>query len=223
MSASIATVQPSPSASPTLASLVTANGSGNGLSFHDLLNVVNPLQHIPVVSTLYRAITGDTITPLERIAGDTLYGGAWGFVSSVANVAFQEITGKDIGDTVLGWIEGDDDASAIAANPAANSTDAAQNDTAPDNEASPISASDAIASMAGIGSSATPASLTANGPPAALQSPMPQTPSTANDAAMQALMKAMSDKGIDSTLSQRALSAYRKSLSTPPATLVPTS
>ena len=29
-------------------------------SFHNLLDIVNPLQHLPVIGTLYRAITGDT-------------------------------------------------------------------------------------------------------------------------------------------------------------------
>ena len=29
-------------------------------SFHDLLDIVNPLQHLPVIGTIYRAITGDT-------------------------------------------------------------------------------------------------------------------------------------------------------------------
>jgi hypothetical protein len=54
-------------------------------SFDDLVDIVNPLQHLPVVGTLYRAITHDTIRTPEKIAGDTLYGGLWGFVSSVAD------------------------------------------------------------------------------------------------------------------------------------------
>jgi len=76
-------------------------------SFHDLVSIVNPLQHIPVVSTLYRKLTGDTIKPLERIAGDTLYGGWMGLVSSVANLVFEKETGKDFGDTVLSLLQGD--------------------------------------------------------------------------------------------------------------------
>ena len=83
------------------------DGDGD-FSFHDLISIVNPLQHIPIVSTLYRAVTGDSIKPLERIAGDTLYGGAWGFVSSVANLAFKDLTGKDFGETALALVEGDD-------------------------------------------------------------------------------------------------------------------
>jgi hypothetical protein len=78
----------------------------SALSFDDLLAVVNPLQHFPVVGTLYRALTGDTIKTPEKIAGDTLYGGLPGFVSSVADTAFEKITGKNIGDTVLAFLTG---------------------------------------------------------------------------------------------------------------------
>ena len=82
-------------------------GSGAGFSFHDLLSIVNPLQHLPVIGTLYRAITGDTIKTPEKIAGDALYGGLWGAVASVADAAFQAVTGKDVGDTVLAFLTGD--------------------------------------------------------------------------------------------------------------------
>ena len=76
--------------------------------FHHLLDVINPLQHLPVIGTIYRAITGEHIGPVEKIAGDTLYGGLWGAVSSVADVAFEGITGKSFEDTALAWIKGDD-------------------------------------------------------------------------------------------------------------------
>ena len=79
--------------------------SDGGFSFSDLLDIVNPLQHIPVVSTLYRAITGDHIKTFPKIAGDTLFGGLVGFASSVADTIFEKITGKSVGDTVLAWVE----------------------------------------------------------------------------------------------------------------------
>src|ERR1700733_1678104 len=85
---------PVPSASPTAQE--PASGAHDDF-FHGLLEIVNPLQHFPIVSTVYRAITRHQITPVERIAGDPLYGGLIGFASSVANVTFQEITGKDFG------------------------------------------------------------------------------------------------------------------------------
>ena len=74
-------------------------------AFHDLLDIVNPLQHLPVVGTLYRAITGDTMGTVEKIAGDALYGGPWGAISSVADTAFEAVTGKDFGSTVLAFAE----------------------------------------------------------------------------------------------------------------------
>ena len=81
----------------------------DGFSFGDLLDIINPLQHLPIISTIYRHITGDTIKPLEQIAGDTLFGGVKGLVSSVADYAFHEITGKDFGDTVYAFLTGEDD------------------------------------------------------------------------------------------------------------------
>jgi hypothetical protein len=84
----------------------TAASKDWDFSFHNLFSIVNPLQHLPVISTLYRAITGDTIGTPEKIAGDTLYGGLWGAVASIANAAFEAVTGKDVGDTVLALFTG---------------------------------------------------------------------------------------------------------------------
>ena len=84
----------------------TKRNQGEGF-FHHLLDVINPLQHLPVIGTIYRAITGEHIGAVERIAGDTLYGGLWGAVSSIADVAFEGITGKSAEDTVLSWFKSD--------------------------------------------------------------------------------------------------------------------
>src|SRR5665213_4140514 len=83
-------------------------------SFHNLLSIINPLQHLPVIGTLYRAITGDTIGTPEKIAGDTLYGGLWGAVASIADSAFQAVTGKDIGDTVLAFFTGNHGSTSVS-------------------------------------------------------------------------------------------------------------
>jgi hypothetical protein len=73
-------------------------GSGkNEVSFADLLDFINPLHHIPVVSTVYRALTGDTISPAARLAGGALFGGPIGFVSSLANLVIEDATGRDVG------------------------------------------------------------------------------------------------------------------------------
>ena len=46
----------------------SAPASHGGFTFHDFLSIINPLQHLPVISTIYRAITGDTIGVPEKIA-----------------------------------------------------------------------------------------------------------------------------------------------------------
>ena len=96
-----------------------ASADESGFSFADVLDVINPLQHIPVISTLYRHLTGDQIDIPEKVAGDTLYGGMIGLFTSLGDVLFQEITGKDVGDTVYAMVMGDDKAeSAVAQAPA---------------------------------------------------------------------------------------------------------
>ena len=58
----------------------------SGLGFGDLLDVINPLQHLPVVGTIYRALTGDTMSEAARMAGGALYGGPFGIIGALANV-----------------------------------------------------------------------------------------------------------------------------------------
>lgn len=61
----------------------------DGFTFGDLLDIVNPLQHIPIVGTIYRKITGDTIAPAMEIAGGALFGGPLGAILSVVKTAIQ--------------------------------------------------------------------------------------------------------------------------------------
>jgi hypothetical protein len=97
-----------PAASPPAAVAVKAAAKSSewDFSFHNLLQILNPLEHLPIVGTIYRAITGTHIGVPERIAGDALYGGLWGAVSGVADAAFEAITGKDFGSTVLALFTG---------------------------------------------------------------------------------------------------------------------
>ncbi|PIP02846.1 MAG: hypothetical protein COW18_01080 [Zetaproteobacteria bacterium CG12_big_fil_rev_8_21_14_0_65_54_13] len=79
-------------------------------SWRDILDVINPLQHIPVISTIYRKLTGDQMGYGPRIAGDTLFGGMLGslvssLVSSVVNVFVDSKTGKDIGEHLVAAVQ----------------------------------------------------------------------------------------------------------------------
>ncbi len=76
----------------------------DGLTFGDLLDIVNPLQHIPVISTIYRALTDDQIEPGSRLAGGALFGGGAGFASALFNAVLENDTGKDIGEHALAFV-----------------------------------------------------------------------------------------------------------------------
>jgi hypothetical protein len=67
--------------------------------FHRLLSELNPLQYVPVVGTIYRAITGDTIPETARLAGSLvvsgLTGGPIGIAINLGTTALEKLTGID--------------------------------------------------------------------------------------------------------------------------------
>jgi hypothetical protein len=71
------------------------------MSFWDFVDVINPLQHIPVVGSIYRELTGDQINGTARIMGGTLFGGIIGAAVSVASVVVEQASGKDPGEPLL--------------------------------------------------------------------------------------------------------------------------
>jgi hypothetical protein len=77
---------------------------GEEFTFSDFLSVINPLQHIPVVSSLYRWATGDTIKPVARVVGGALYGGPIGLVTAVFNAVVEQVKGADIGAQALAMV-----------------------------------------------------------------------------------------------------------------------
>ena len=81
----------------------------DGFTFLDFLDVINPLQHIPLVGNIYRSLTGDEIDPGSRIAGSTLFGGPIGTVVALANVTIEQKTGQDMGGHMMALLTGEDD------------------------------------------------------------------------------------------------------------------
>lgn len=77
-------------------------------TFLDLVDVVNPLQHLPVVNMIYREVTGDTIKGPAMILGGFLYGGPAGLGAGMFNAVTQEVTGGTITDHVLDGVLGGD-------------------------------------------------------------------------------------------------------------------
>lgn len=76
-------------------------------SFWDLLDFVNPLQHIPVVNMIYRGVTGDTIKPAAQIAGGAIFGGFFGAASGIVNTIVAQETGRDINQNAIALFTGD--------------------------------------------------------------------------------------------------------------------
>lgn len=84
------------------------SASDEDLSFWDLLDVVNPLQHLPIISTIYREITGDTIKPASRVIGGALFGGPVGAAAAVVTQAVEEGLGLGEGETLLALFDSDE-------------------------------------------------------------------------------------------------------------------
>lgn len=62
----------------------------------DVLDIINPLQHLPLISNLYRELTGDAIKPGARIMGGAVFGGGMGLASSSVNAVVEDKTGHDV-------------------------------------------------------------------------------------------------------------------------------
>ena len=87
----------------------------DGFTFLDFIDIINPLQHFPLISTLYRELTGDTLDPGSSVIGSTLFFGPLGTAASVANVLIEDATGKDMTEHAMAFfLEEDSDVPELA-------------------------------------------------------------------------------------------------------------
>ena len=96
------TIHPSPQAAPG----TFLSGAGNTPTFKDLLDTINPLEHIPIISNIYQSITGDAPSTGSQLAGGALFGGPLGFAASLFNVILKSATGADVAGNIMAAIEG---------------------------------------------------------------------------------------------------------------------
>jgi hypothetical protein len=89
-------------------------GPDGEFGWDDFVDLINPLQHIPLVNIAYRAITGDQIYGAARMVDFAL--GPLAGVSTAADLAFQSTTGHGLADNAVAALfgAGHEDASAIA-------------------------------------------------------------------------------------------------------------
>ena len=80
--------------------------SGDAPSFKDILDTINPLQHIPIVSSIYEALTGDTQSSGSNVIGGALFGGPIGLVASIFDEVVKQQTGAGVTGNLMAAIEG---------------------------------------------------------------------------------------------------------------------
>ncbi len=92
------------------------NSAGNkpfwgkdGFTFGDVLDVVNPLQHLPVVSKYYREQTGDDCCEGAQLVGGAVFGallgGLSGVLTSIANAAVRHETEQDVSEHFIELVD----------------------------------------------------------------------------------------------------------------------
>lgn len=79
------------------------------MSLRDLAIGLNPLQHIPIVGSVYRAMTGQETSGTLRVMGSYVLGGPVGLLMGIGTQIFaQEHGGQEPGDVLLAKLIGKD-------------------------------------------------------------------------------------------------------------------
>jgi|SRR5579862_4701088 len=99
--------------------------SHGSFGFKDLLDIINPLQHLPVIGSIYRYLTGDEPSGGARIVGDAIYGGPIGFGAGVVSAMLTDDDGRDVGERALAWAFGPRDGGGTGATAVAQAPKAA--------------------------------------------------------------------------------------------------
>ena len=94
-----------------------AGWGGDGFGFNDFLDLINPLQHVPGVSTLYRAVTGDAIADEARFIGHIVYGGPLGLIAATAETLATDRDGRGLSENLAAWWGGEAETAVAARRP----------------------------------------------------------------------------------------------------------
>ena len=90
---------------------VRAFESEDGPSFADFLDIINPLQNLPIIGSIYRYLTGDERGGVSAVIGGALFGGPFGRALAALEVAARGESGQDFGEPVLTAMFGGDEKS----------------------------------------------------------------------------------------------------------------
>ncbi len=97
----------------------------NDFDFEDILDILNPLHHIPVVSKVYKEQANDEISDNSKVVGDVFYGvltgGVLGVLGAIGNAVLRQETGKDVSGHLLAFTDDDDELTDIVSHRPKNS------------------------------------------------------------------------------------------------------
>jgi hypothetical protein len=82
-------------------------GPDGEFGWDDFVDIINPLQHIPVVAQIYRAVTGDQAYGLSTFIGAAPFG-PLSLASAVVDTVIRSQTGRDAGTDMAAMILGID-------------------------------------------------------------------------------------------------------------------
>lgn len=81
----------------------------DGFTFGDVLDMLNPLHHLPVISQVYRENSQDDACEGSKIIGGALFGGllggVTGVISSLANSAIRHETRHDVSEHLVAMVD----------------------------------------------------------------------------------------------------------------------
>ena len=83
-------------------------------TFWGFLDVINSLQHVPVVNAIYREITGDEIKPPAKMIGGAIIGGPIGLAVAMTDAIVKDATGKDMGGHARAMFRGEEAGAPVA-------------------------------------------------------------------------------------------------------------
>jgi len=102
------------------AAIVDKENQTQEFDFEDVLDIFNPLQHLPIVSNIYQEQTQDEISNDAKAVGDIFYGiltgGVFGVISAVGNAVLKQQTDKDLGEHVIAFLDNDNEEIAMTNN-----------------------------------------------------------------------------------------------------------
>ncbi|WP_374373532.1 hypothetical protein [Dongia sp.] len=90
-------------------------GPDGKFGWDDALDIINPLQHIPVVAQIYRAVTGDQAYGLSQFMGAVPFGPI-SIASAVIDTVVRSETGRDAGTDIAAAVLGIDNRTPEEAN-----------------------------------------------------------------------------------------------------------